>query len=279
MPDGDEVMDIEEVAGYLTRIIDDCGGDEWKDLEYYLGSSIFGTLYYDLEEIPWDGSDKETMHAIHRNEGVAASMKQAFGYMKRLFCDWVRDELGNIQYNSGGLLPNMLKKAYVAEVLNRGDGFLNFNYTKTLEKVYGIEPAMICHVHGKVGDDYDDIFFGHGDRSGVPETINSIGADLFLGDLKRDLRKDTDKALNRHRDFFNKVNTDVQTIHSFGFSFSDVDMIYIEEIANRVDKNRAIWYLNNHDANEKPDLKVKDWKSKRQKLEEIGFNVQVDNRW
>lgn len=288
MPDGDEVMDIEEVAGYLTRIIDDCGGnltpDEiregryWKDLESYLGSRIFDTLYYDLEEVPWDGSDKQTMKAIHRNEDVATSMKQAFGYMKQLFCDWVKDGLGSIKYNSG-LIPDMLKKDYIAEVLNNGDGFLNFNYTMTLEKVYGIDSSLICHIHGKVGDDYDDIFFGHGDRSEVPETINSIGADLYLGDLKRELRKDTDKALNRHRDFFAKIATNIETIHSYGFSFSDVDMPYIEEIAHRVDKNKTVWNLNKHDSSEKPDRRVKNWKSKRQKLEELGFNVRVDNRW
>ena len=33
MPDGDEVMDMDEVAGFLISIIDACGGKEWNELE------------------------------------------------------------------------------------------------------------------------------------------------------------------------------------------------------------------------------------------------------
>ncbi len=64
---------------------------------------------------------------------------------------------------------------------------------------------------------------------------------------------------------------DLETVHSFGFSFSDVDMIYIEEIAKQcADPHRVIWYLNSFDGGN-ADI--------RDKLSNIGFDVRVDSRW
>ena len=262
MPDGDEILDMEEVAGYITRIIDTCGGDTWNELEYYLGASLFDSLHDDLDEVPWDGPDKETMHAIYNNEDRSSNMKEVFVYIKELFCDWVKEELKNLDFAD-------IKKDNIAKVLSKGDGFLNFNYTKTLEKVYGISDDSICHIHGKVGDAPEKIFFGHGDEEDGPEWADSLGSESNFSELKRELKKDTLSALYEHIDFFNKMS-DLETIHSFGFAFADVDMFYIEEIAERVDPNSVTWFLSSFD---------RDNTEKREKIEKLGFHVAVDGRW
>lgn len=262
MPNGDEKMDMEDVAGYITRVIDSCGGDEWKDLEYYLGAALFDALHYDLDKVPWDGSDKETMRAVYNNENLSSNMRQTFVRIKSLFCDWVQEKLANLDLNG-------VKKDTVADVLKNGDGFLNFNYTRTLEEVYGINSNLICHIHGQVGDSPERICFGHGDDESVPEWADSLGADSNLTELKRELQKDTRRALKLHEHFFENMN-EIETIHSFGFGFADVDMYYIEEISKRIDLSKAIWYLNKHDNK---------GTEKRRKLERMGFCVDVDYRW
>ena len=262
MPDGDEVLNMEEVAGYITRVIDTCGGDTWNELEYYLGESLFDSLHEDLDEVPWDGPDKETMHAIYNNEDRSSSMKLVFIYIKDLFCDWVRDELSKLDFID-------IKKDNISSILSKGDGFLNFNYTETLEVVYGIPDDKICHIHGKVGDAPEKILFGHGDEDDVQEWADSLGADLNFSELKRELKKDTMTALGEHIDFFKKMD-ELETIHSFGFGFADVDMYYIEKIAEQVDPNGVIWFLSSFDRNNT---------EKREKLENLGFHVAVDGRW
>lgn len=80
--------------------------------------------------------------------------------------------------------------------------FLNFNYTRTIEQVYGIKASDICHIHGEVSSRTEGIYFGNGD----------------------------DEEFEGFFDRLSKVNK----IYSYGFSFSEVDMPYIEEIAKIV---------------------------------------------
>lgn len=55
--------------------------------------------------------------------------------------------------------PNLEKKINI----NTSDSlFLNFNYTLTLENLYGIESDNIIHIHGKQGDSPGKLLLGHG---------------------------------------------------------------------------------------------------------------------
>lgn len=258
MPDGSEKFDIDDVAGYISRILDDCDGGAWRNLESYLGNEVFDSFLNDFDHVDMDTSDRETYRAAHRNEELSENMKQVFVKVKSLFCDWGRERLGTLDFAGK-------RNDIIASVLSEGDAFLNFNYTKTLETVYGI--SNVCHIHGVVGDPDEDIFFGHGDMEDFPESMASFGADWNLNQLKRDLRKDTTSALQRHWDFFEGLH-DVKSIYSFGFSFSPVDMVYIEEIARRA--KGATWYLNQY-ADKCTDS--------RSILEGLGFKVEVEGRW
>lgn len=256
LPDGSIKYDENDIAGYITKIIDECEDDRWSDLETCLGNKVIDRLVDDLEDVSMDDSDKETMRAIYRNEDCSEDMKRVFVQIKNLFTAWVREDLSKI---------NCTLKPIIAEVLSDGDAFLSFNYTKTLEEAYG--KKNVCHIHGFVDSPDDEIIFGHGDVEEYPESMNTFGADINLNQLKRELRKDTHVALSRHLDFFQNLR-DVASIHSFGFSFSDVDMIYIEEIAKRA--SGATWYFNSYDAGAD---------DKKAKLQKLGFNVEVDYRW
>ena len=67
MPDGKVRYEIDQVVGYISRIIDECDGGNWQNLESFLGTTIFDNLLYDLDCVDMEMPDKETMRVIHRN--------------------------------------------------------------------------------------------------------------------------------------------------------------------------------------------------------------------
>lgn len=66
--------------------------------------------------------------------------------MKRSFIEWVK------QLPDGEIDGNM--------VFGKEDYFLSFNYTDTLQKLYGVPTTKICYIHGRAAAD-DDLVLGH----------------------------------------------------------------------------------------------------------------------
>lgn len=46
--------------------------------------------------------------------------------------------------------------------------------------------------------------------------------------------------------FFDKLKS-ITDVYSYGFSFSDVDMIYIDRISKTVDVQNVVWHFNTYD--------------------------------
>lgn len=78
--------------------------------------------------------------------------------------------------------------------------FLTFNYTETLEEVYGINEDRVCHIHGKQGE---NILFGHGNTKDYTDEYMSknIGSENSLSELDNFLKKDTKQAMKEHKLF------------------------------------------------------------------------------
>ena len=57
--------------------------------------------------------------------------------------------------------------------------------------------------------------------------------------------------IEKHHTFFDKLDN-INKIVSYGFSFSDIDLPYIEKICSTINTEKIVWYLNdfNHEANE-----------------------------
>lgn len=88
--------------------------------------------------------------------------------------------------------------------------------------------------------------------------------------MKRELRKNTNQAVADNINFFRKLSG-INKIYSYGFSFSDVDMIYLKELSRYVDAKKVRWYFNQFD-----------WKNNIQNVEKVkrlGFKVRVCRRW
>lgn len=76
------------------------------------------------------------------------------------------------------------------------------------------------------------------------------------------LKKDTDRQLKRFHYFFKKLDSRIDAVCSYGFSFSKVDSPYIKEIVKRISPN-AVWYFTEHEAHNKEALRRKKIKLRR----------------
>ncbi|WP_161629312.1 bacteriophage abortive infection AbiH family protein [Thermoanaerobacterium aotearoense] len=240
MPDGgEEFVNEDELVGFLIDIISQAEpyGDKWSDLENSLGFLDLG--YYMDDWIENDEDDNE-WHEVYRHQDKAESIAKAILKITEFFSQWV----GEIKINDK--IPiNSFK-----QLINvNNDYFLSFNYTKTLELLYGVK--NICHIHGEQGK---KIYFGHGNDEDYSEKfqMSYIGSEDALQRMQRYLRKDTTQALKENKEFFEEISQQpIHNIYSFGFSFSQVDTVYIREICNKISTENITWYFNDYDSKEK----------------------------
>lgn len=255
MPDGGESYDDDEVVGFLSTIITNAEpeGDNWSDLERSLG-------LFDLDEY-FDGwiqdEDENPYHEVYRNQDLSAQLVGAVLQITNYFSDWI----DTIE------IQDVVPLRDFERLLDREeDLFLTFNYTRTLEDLY--DAMNVCHIHGVQGS---KLWFGHGNDTDYYEEHMSryIGSEDSLQDMQHRLRKNTSEAMKVNRDFFNRLTESVDRIYSFGFSFSEVDLVYIEEVCRRLATANVTWYLNDYDD-----------ETSRQQFEQVikscGFKGQFD---
>ncbi|MDE5420617.1 bacteriophage abortive infection AbiH family protein [Ancylomarina sp. DW003] len=256
MPDGGEVFDDDEVVGFLINVISNIKGNDWRDFETALGlleyHDFFDSLY---EHIDKDGDPDQWKNA-YQSEDLAESIIWPSSSVKSYFADWIN----TINISSGICKQN----DFLRIIDSASDYFLTFNYTKTLESLYSVGSA--CHIHGQQGG---EMLVGHGN-----DNFNSDDYQVGAGDsLLRAhslLRKNTTKAIKRNSEFFNNISTsNITEIYSYGFSFSDVDSVYIKEICDKLPTHGIVWFFNDFDSPKKID-------SYKEKLRSWGFKGTFD---
>ena len=252
-PKGEDICDMEEVASFLVYLISiaEPDGSKWSDLETSLGRLDYSEAFEILpEEFDSDG-DINYWRESYNNEDMASNLYTVVSYVKDFFSEWVEEiDIGMAKVKLGFL-----------SLIGSEDIFLTFNYTETLEEIYGVNEERICHIHGKRGE---HIMFGHGNAVDHSDEYmrKNIGSENALAELDCFLKKDTEQALKEHKNFFNGIDDKITEVYSMGFSFSDVDLIYIKEICSKLSSD-VVWYLN--------DFKPSDIPTFHAKLRKCGF--------
>ena len=151
---------------------------------------------------------------------------------------------------------------------SEGSIFLTFNYTKTLEDIYEIDAKRVYHIHGVI-DDKDSMVVGHGlgeeelndmlkchePRIGEVwnKKLNMLTRIQLVTPKHKDLatlsslesivslKKDVEGCIEKNQQFFNDI-LDVERIYVYGFSFSSIDMPYLEKIIRRT-KPETHWVI------------------------------------
>lgn len=114
--------------------------------------------------------------------------------------------------------------------------FLSFNYTRTLEELYGIPGRLVTHIHGCVNEN-EEFILGHGKTSTeIDEFYDIHGVELHeqfaleaTASTVAEQRKPVKELIERYHDFFKSLKN-IEHIHVFGLSMSEIDIPYLSKI-------------------------------------------------
>lgn len=152
---------------------------------------------------------------------------------------------------------HVASKSEFARLFSAEDVFLTFNYTDTLETVYGIPENRIKYIHGKAGRDRQLVLGHHNeeyftepiDRNKMTEEeyenyceymsgidVREQEADEYIEAYFRRTFKDTSAIIDANRGFFNSLSN-VGEIYILGHSLSYIDYDYFIEIREKIPEN------------------------------------------
>lgn len=205
---------------------------KWRDFEDNLGKLRFNKVIRKWGEDDFD----------------VKCLRDSIGDIRGFFSDWI---------NTIDLSVAQKKEPYMSLINGKSDIALSFNYTETLEYVYGMEPSNICYLHGQRETDVEL----QQEKSMLPFGKNNSLIVVGFGkkylknrkmarkkSLLLELYKDTESIISHYEYFFNRIAHDeIKEIYTWGFSFSDADMPYIKKICDvlrREDRDSKItWFI------------------------------------
>lgn len=204
--------------------------DLWKTFEEGIGhpdiEGMHDTAFSLVDGMPEEGV-KDTLDAYWRDE---------YGFSKKLQ-DYVLEWLTTVDTSVAKCKKDSLVSA-------DSDFFINFNYTDTLERVYGIRNVL--HIHGGTPNcSAIPPIMGHGNKFLIDLYIRKAkeaqaefveweeSIDEAIANYCKSLYKDTDKIIARNDGFFSSIGS-VDQIVCLGLSFGDVDIPYLERILQEI---------------------------------------------
>lgn len=231
---GEKIVDDEVLVTLMGWLLAQCkgSGERWEHFEDTLGNLDIETI---LDENTEFCGDDNYFHEQQNYEDVAMSICSAIERFPELFEEWI----DTVKIADA-------PRAAVAAMLNADTLFLSFNYTETLEVLYGIARNKICYIHGRRNAG-EQLLVGHGNDT--REFKVELGAEIPIYSIQQALRKNTSYAMQTHTSFFDGLATqNITDIYSYGFSFSDVDMVYITRICESIDTSAIVWHLNSYEG-------------------------------
>lgn len=161
--------------------------------------------------------------------------------ISRYFSKWI----SGINTHVCPIIPN--------NIINSNCLFLNFNYTDTLEAVYGIPVGRILYIHGKALRG-DNLILGHHDNTlfqdePIPQFQSEEEREIYYENYTEDVRiteakeiikgyfrgtyKDTTLIIQQNQAFFYSLNS-ISEVYILGHSLSAIDFEYFLEIKKSV---------------------------------------------
>ena len=260
-------IDADELsAEILLNTMDKVCGSDWNNFEESLAhlnfTDKFPKLVHETDETDEEDNAKSLQYLLYMDRLTNGFAKCAELWQEffRLWIKNVEQGIESGEYHAKRELQQLFFEPNIK--------FLNFNYTKTLQVLYGIK--SVTHIHNRVGQ---KLIFGHGEDDVIYDA-NDDKELLFyatsLNDIGMSFRKNTMTQLKKYEKFFKKLNTDIDKVYSYGFSYSKVDSIYIKLIINSIAPD-AIWFFTKFDAQDREGLR-----RKKVKLRNYGFKGSFD---
>ncbi len=260
-----------EVGQYnLYDFFSDVSEDEWNNFESSLEYIRFDDnmswfdphLSDDMSDIEWDREFSRYSGFTDENIEIVSSqtVKKALKYSLNAF---IRKETSKLKPAS-----EVLKKIFAK---GKDSLYITFNYSHTLEKVYGIEQQRILHIHGETEDYYplydhhgvwegygeSSLIFGHGGKNNG-DTSKLVYDEDYYNPLK------PGKAFSLLNDQFCKEyqvdemkefigDNYINDIIIIGHSLGDIDRPYFDELSNIIHQGRVVYYI--YDEREEENIR------------------------
>lgn len=265
MEDFDYLTPEEFAVEILLNTMDKVDGEDWENFEAALAhidfSNKFPTPNHKENETEEEDNVLMKDYLLYMDM-LSSGFISCTKWWQVLFQKWIREVQIPIKICNYSCRKSLKELFQENEML-----FFSFNYTKTLEKIYGIKD--VTHIHNYVGQ---RLVFGHGEDNATYETqdADSLLGSSFLDDMVMSFRKDTDLAMIRCKKFFKKLNPNIDRVYSYGFSYGKVDSVYIKRIINSISPDTK-WYFTEFEARDSELLRIK-----KIKLRNYGFKGTFD---
>lgn len=213
--------------------------NHWCDFENDL--STFGWEFFldCFNEIDINSDDFKLSHLYGLEDDIAHESENHISLIRREFCGWI---------NSIDVTSTTKRVA-----LDLNSKFINFNYTSTLEKIYGIKRDNINYIHGNA-DEYDDLVFGHGvdiDENHQIDIYGDSNRTLFT-DAQNSakhplhaLKKPVNEIILNNEAYFKLLAT-IKNVIVIGHSINKIDQPYFRCIAQNTPKAKwTVFYYKN----------------------------------
>lgn len=208
----DDDFDLSHGGLVLYEMISNLDSDtRWSDFETNLGKLDYSEFEEGLGET--DSYERESLYS-----DLGEYLHEA---LTSLFNDWAR----SID----------ITKVKPKFQLDKKGIYLTFNYTMTLEKVYGIPPSNILHIHGSVSK--GNCIIGHVEDN---VSFKRYGpSEKLVREIHRKLRKEVEAIQYQNRFFFNAMqNKAFEDVFVLGHSLSKADDYYFEKLFGPMQKEK-----------------------------------------
>lgn len=264
LEDFENIDPYEFAAEILLNTMDKAAGENWCNFEDALAYISFNSKL-PMANHKRNETEEEDQELMKCYLLYMTLLTSGFINCSKLWQDffrlWIKDiqkRIDNGIFSYRSTLKSLFSKPDMQ--------FITFNYTKTLQKLYGIK--KVIHIHNRVGQ---KLIFGHCKNNVMYDQFNtsfSEGpciASSFLDDMVMSFKKDTDSPLKKYNKFFKSLNHNIEEVYSYGFSYGKVDNIYIKKIVNSISPS-ANWYFTEFEAKDAEAIRIK-----KIKLRKYGF--------
>lgn len=195
-------FDADNVIDYAEQFLVSYGAEDWSDAFHH-------DFEYEIEQVV-DGLSRR----LHTR-----------------FAKWIR----SLPIPDAGAVP-------LVQCVDPAARFLSFNYTPTLQRLYGVPDRNVLHIHGHSSDPDDGIVLGHGwERTAEDMLAREVNEDTdtrvaggyrLIDEYFADTFKPTEHIVERYRAEFDSLG-DVTEVIVLGHSLADVDAPYFREVIAR----------------------------------------------
>lgn len=150
--------------------------------------------------------------------------------------------------------------------LRRDARYLTFNYTETLQRVYGIPDTSVIHIHGAAAHANDQLVLGHGWERTATDSFNHdidpesadvrvMNGNEIVDRYFTETFKPTARVIKSHQPFFQSLSG-IKKIFVMGHSLSSVDLPYLLELCRHLGNGDVQWQVSFHGSPEEAEAGV-----------------------